>query len=148
MRSIRRGSRILITQAGPATFEIQWKRDTQYIIPLLEEDQSTGQIIALHSFSVASIFATARKRPYQSDFVKTWNVSSNLISAYSEVAWNIGAGDLDALTWLPGQTSQVLFLDFVASKQVDATTFTRALEDADGNFVFPLRVFQAMSEVP
>jgi hypothetical protein len=148
MRSIRRGNRILITIAGDATFEVQRKRDVRYIIPLLEEDQSTGQIIALHSFSVTNLIATARKRPFESEFLASWQISANLISNYGEVAWNIGAQDFEGLSWLQGQASQTIFVDFTATTNEGGTNYTRALEDAAGNFVFPLRVTQSLSEVP
>lgn len=148
MRSIRRGKRILITIKGAATFEVQWKRDVQITIPLFEEDQTTGEIVALHSFSVVGLVATARLRPYESGFARTWNVDTNQISQYSEIAWNVGAIDLDGLTWDQGRLSQVIYVDFTATTNEGGDNFTRALEDADGNFVFPLRIYQSMGEVP
>jgi hypothetical protein len=148
MRSIRRGKRILITVAGPATFEVPWKRDAQYIIPLMQEDQNTGEIIALHDFAVSGVIATARKRPFESEFMKSWPINANLISQYAEIAWNIMPNDLDLLTWKQGQESQVIFVDFTATTVENSVSYTRALEDAAGNFIFPLRVYQAMSEVP
>jgi hypothetical protein len=148
MRSIRRGKRILITIAGPATFEVQWKRDVQYVIPLMQEDQNTGQIIALHDFAVTGVVATARLRPFQSEFAKSWTLSANQISNYAEIAWNILSTDFDALQWDAGRLSQVLYVDFTATTNEGGTNYARALEDADGNFVFPLRVYQNMNEVP
>lgn len=148
MRSIRRSKRILITIRGPATFEAQWKRDTQFTIPLFEEDQTTGEIIALHTFSVVNLIATARLRPYESSFSFSWPITTNLISQYAEIYWNVGADDFDLLTWDPGRLSQVVYVDFTATTNENGINYTRALEDADGNFVFPLRVFQSMGEVP
>lgn len=148
MRSIRRVNRLLLTMAGPATFEVPWKRDVRYVISLFEEDQATGEIIALNSVSVTGITATARVRPFSSDFVHAWSLSANPASVYAEQFWDIAPSDLDALTWQPGQVSQVIFVDFVAATNESSVVYARGLEDADGNWSFPLRVFQNMNEVP
>lgn len=148
MKSVRRGKRILITMAGPATFEVPWKKDAQYVIALFEEDQNTGAVVALRSFQVTGVVATARLRPYQSDFVRTWNLGVNQSSLYSERVWDLAPADLASLPWDSGRLSQVIYVDFTATTNENDLIFTRALEDADGNFVFPLRVFQSMNEVP
>jgi hypothetical protein len=148
MRSLRRANRLLLTMAGPATFEVPWKRDVRYVISLFEEDQATGQIQALSSVTVTSITATARVRPYASDFVHSWTLAPQPASVYAEQIWDIAPTDLDELTWRHGQVSQVIFVDFVAATNESSVIYARGLEDADGNFSFPLRVSQAMSEVP
>jgi hypothetical protein len=134
--------------AGPATFEVPWKRDVRYIVSLFEEDQATGEFVALHSVSVTSIMATARARPFSSEYVAHWTLTPAAASVYSEWIWDIVPGDLAVLTWNTGQISQVIFVDFVAATNESAVVYARGLEDADGNFSFPLRVFQSMNEVP
>lgn len=145
MRSVRRGRRLLLTLAGPASFEIVAGRDVRNVLPIFEEDQVTGEVLSLHSFQVASVVATARLRPFGSEFLRTWSLSANTQSAYREFFWDVAANDLAALAWPNDDLARTLFVDFVATTNEDGVNYSRALEDADGNFVFPMRVTRGMT---
>jgi len=145
MKSIRRSRKTQITLAGPATFEVQTGRDLQFIIPLFQESQSTGQVIALNDWTVSSVLATARVHPFGSDYIFGWVMTANVVSLYKEFLWDIAATDLDGLEWSDWQTAQTIFVDFTATSIENDVTYTRALEDADGNFVFKMRVTRSLS---